>query len=432
MPSYDAVTGSTSAPQAYDAVVANAPRTYDEVIKSAPQSNTSKDQPDHLVVPVETNPEPSKEDWNRIRWNFFPHGLFVRKSVQMQEMYNEKWDEELRKLSAPRANDEVICATSAPRAYDALIGSTSASQAYDAVIGSTSAPRANDEVVGATSAPRAYDAVIGGTSAPRAYDAVIGSTSAPRAYDEVVGITYAPQAYDAVIGSTSAARGYNAVIGNTSAPRAYDEVISPAPKIDRSDPQQQPLTLWSKDRCRNLDCGSSDEFEDKVEILIKGGVDGVQKAIGVLNTKEGHIACPEGFCVVYSKETNTYHLLCRKNIDIGKLTELLFSADVDLHKLLYELGVSTAAPLPPQESSELRWAWADARVIGSRRLSRNFGGWSNTLSPVALAEDIEKWRSPNRRILIKNVVCRGTPRREFLDCTEAIHWARTDGILTSS
>lgn len=48
----------------------------------------------------------------------------------------------------------------------------------------------------------------------------------------------------------------------------------------------------------------------------------VQKAVDRLNTEEGHKACPEGYCIVYSASKQLYFLLFRKEKD--RLTHRLF------------------------------------------------------------------------------------------------------------
>mmetsp|Transcript_83477 Transcript_83477/g.131913 ORF Transcript_83477/g.131913 Transcript_83477/m.131913 type:complete len:391 (-) Transcript_83477:147-1319(-) len=91
--------------------------------------------------------------------------------------------------------------------------------------------------------------------------------------------------------------------------------------------------LWSLDRAvRCAKQGEEYRFETKVELLKKAHVSTIRDAVDVLNTLEGHIACPEGFCVCLSSDVRrpgsgfrpVYFLLTRydKNVDLRLLPEI--------------------------------------------------------------------------------------------------------------
>jgi len=66
--------------------------------------------------------------------------------------------------------------------------------------------------------------------------------------------------------------------------------------------------LWSEEQC--CECEHS-TLASKVEIMSNAG--GVRRAVQILNTTEGHAACPEGICVVYSQTQGKQFLLFRRD-----------------------------------------------------------------------------------------------------------------------
>jgi hypothetical protein len=83
--------------------------------------------------------------------------------------------------------------------------------------------------------------------------------------------------------------------------------------------------------------GEEWKFEKKAELLQNENVTTIRDAVDALNTYEGHVACPEGFCVVFSpdirrpgserdasKRMQLYFLLTRSdiNVDIKLLPEI--------------------------------------------------------------------------------------------------------------
>jgi len=72
--------------------------------------------------------------------------------------------------------------------------------------------------------------------------------------------------------------------------------------------------MWSLELTHQLcDEGQETKFEGKAGLLKKDEFASVRDAIPRLNTWEGHIACPEGFCVVFSENRKQYFIIYRRD-----------------------------------------------------------------------------------------------------------------------
>jgi len=82
------------------------------------------------------------------------------------------------------------------------------------------------------------------------------------------------------------------------------------------------VALWTMDGALPYACaGEEHVFQGKkVEVLKHRSCVGVREAIDRLNTLEGHVACPEGYCVVFSERLSAYFFLCRSDIDKDVIT----------------------------------------------------------------------------------------------------------------
>lgn len=72
--------------------------------------------------------------------------------------------------------------------------------------------------------------------------------------------------------------------------------------------------LWDTQSCTSF-CkrGGETKFKGKAELLKEDEYTSVREAVKGLNTPEGRVACPEGFCVVFSKSQDAYYLLWRSD-----------------------------------------------------------------------------------------------------------------------
>lgn len=77
--------------------------------------------------------------------------------------------------------------------------------------------------------------------------------------------------------------------------------------------------LWRTDLAIKVD--EKLLFEAEVERFDKGACASVSDAIKRLNSFDGHVACPEGFCAVYSNSSSSYWLLRRCDKEV-KLEEI--------------------------------------------------------------------------------------------------------------
>jgi|Transcript_121718 hypothetical protein len=85
------------------------------------------------------------------------------------------------------------------------------------------------------------------------------------------------------------------------------------------------VAIWSADRALLCaDAGDEHVFNKKVELLKEKSCVGVNEAVAKLNTLEGHVACPEGYCVVFSQRIGSYFFLCRSDKDaaLSRLPEV--------------------------------------------------------------------------------------------------------------
>jgi len=73
-------------------------------------------------------------------------------------------------------------------------------------------------------------------------------------------------------------------------------------------------SLWTIEHTSYLcEEGEEAKFEGKVGLLRKDEFTSVRDALLRLNSSEGHLACPEGFCVVFSQRRNQYFILYRRD-----------------------------------------------------------------------------------------------------------------------
>jgi len=76
------------------------------------------------------------------------------------------------------------------------------------------------------------------------------------------------------------------------------------------------VRLWDMERATLYAyMGEEHLFQPNVEVFKKESCVGVREACDSLNTMEGHVACPEGFCVVHSERVGGYMFLRRSDID---------------------------------------------------------------------------------------------------------------------
>lgn len=59
--------------------------------------------------------------------------------------------------------------------------------------------------------------------------------------------------------------------------------------------------------------GEEHRFHKKAELLKPDQFPSVASAVTYLNTAEGHIACPEGFCITFSQSRNMYFVIYRQD-----------------------------------------------------------------------------------------------------------------------